>query len=79
MSIDDKLDKLNDKLSIIDTTLVKQQTILDEHVRRTNILEERFEPVEEHVNSLKSIVRFFKFLGVIAAIVEMIYQINHWL
>ena len=67
---DDKLNRIEEKLDHISTTLVKQQVILDEHVRRTNILEEKFEPVETHVKNLQGVVKFFKFIGVLAAIAE---------
>lgn len=41
--IDGKLDKLDDRLDDQGNILVKQQAILDEHVRRTNLLEEKIE------------------------------------
>ena len=39
--IDSKLDKLDDRLDEQGKTLVKQQAILDEHVKRTNLLEDK--------------------------------------
>lgn len=48
--VDDKFDrvqtsleKVTDRLGGIDVLMVRQQAILDEHVRRTNLLEEKLE------------------------------------
>lgn len=41
--LDSKLDKLDDRLDGIDKTLIKQEAILDEHVKRTNLLESKME------------------------------------
>ena len=37
--MDSKLDKLDDRMDGMSSTLVKQQSSLDEHIRRTNLLE----------------------------------------
>ncbi len=42
-SVDEKLVKLDSRSDAIDVTLVKQQVILDEHVRRTNLLEQKLD------------------------------------
>jgi predicted oxidoreductase len=41
--IDGKLDKLDDRMDGMSTTLVKQQDILDEHVKRSNLLEQKID------------------------------------
>lgn len=76
--INEKLDKLDNKLNSINITLVKQQGILDVHVKRTDLLESQIVPIQEFKTELNGIIRFFKFLGIIAAIIEGIYQIKHW-
>jgi hypothetical protein len=40
-SVNVKLDKCDERLDKVDITLAKQQVILDEHVKRTNLLEEK--------------------------------------
>ena len=67
----DKLDKLDDRLNSIDKTLVKQEENLAEHMRRTNILEKKLEPVEDHVKFVKNMGKLIGFLGIIGGIVKL--------
>lgn len=67
---EDKLDKIADKITNIDTTLVKQQVILDEHVRRTNLLEEQVRPIERHVHMMQGAMKFIGAVAVMVAIIE---------
>ena len=71
-----KLDAISEKLQSIDVTLAKQHVVLDEHIRRTEILENRIDPIEK--NSLM-FYGFIKFLGIpigllttLAAITEIL-------
>lgn len=41
--MDGKLDKLDDRMDGMAGTLIKQQASLDEHVKRSNLLEEKIE------------------------------------
>jgi predicted metallo-beta-lactamase superfamily hydrolase len=68
--IDQKLDKIIDSISEINVTLGKQSVILDEHIRRTNILEEKIEPVEKHVHRVEGAFKLFSLMGVLLAILE---------
>jgi len=67
---DDKLNRIEAKLDTMSEVLIKNTAILDEHQRRSTQLETRFEPIETHVKNLQGVVKFFKFLGVLAAIAE---------
>lgn len=69
----DKLDKLDDRLNNIDKTLVKQEENLAEHMRRTDLLEKKFEPVEDHVKHVTGIGKAIAFIGVIAGIVKVFF------
>lgn len=62
----DKLDSLDSRLDSIDHTLVRQNITLEDHVKRTNLLEEAIKPLEDNVNYMKGI---YKFLGLIAILV----------
>lgn len=64
------LAKIDDRLSKIDVTLAAQHESLRDHIRRTELLEEQIKPVNEHVHELKGIIKFFKFIGVLAVIAE---------
>ena len=74
--LEDKLDLISDRIQSIDVTLAKQHVILDEHIRRTGLLEKRVEPVEKNMVMFQG---FLKFLGMpigllttIAAITEIL-------
>lgn len=64
----DKLDSLDERLNNIDITLAKQETSLAEHIRRTNLLEEKLEPVEKHVTMLNGVAKFIGLSALLAGI-----------
>ena len=64
-----KLDKIEERLGSIDKTLVKQEENLAEHMRRTELLETKMEPVEDHV---KNVNFLFKIMAGVVAIVGAI-------
>jgi predicted nucleic acid-binding Zn-ribbon protein len=71
--IESKIDRIADKISNIDVTLVKQQASIDEHIRRTNIAEENIRmirkelvPVHKHINMLQGGA---KVTGIISGVV----------
>lgn len=47
--IHDKLDKLDERLDQQGITLVKNTAILEEHIKRTALLEEDMRPIKKHV------------------------------
>lgn len=76
--LDTKLDNIDNKLNSMDVTIAKQQVSLDNHILRTNLLEDRFHPIEEYKNQLQGVVKFFKILAFLAAFAECMYQLIHW-
>ena len=66
--LDKKIDKLDSRLDHVDITLIKQEAQLAEHIRRTNILEQKLEPVEKHVTMVNGVLKFIGLLAVIAGI-----------
>jgi hypothetical protein len=74
--IEEKLDKIVDKIGRIDVTLAAQYVSLEEHIKRTKMLEDRVKPIEDHVVMLGAMTRIIgaavTIIGVIAAIVEII-------
>lgn len=74
--LDDKIDKLDEKVDQVNLTLAKIEITLGvntqslvEHIKRTNLLEEKLEPVEKHVTNVNVIGKFLMgALGVIATI-----------
>jgi hypothetical protein len=71
--VDEKLDRILEKISSIDVTLIKQHASLAEHIRRTEILEEKIKPIEVHMTELKGIVKLLKLIGIFATIVEVLH------
>lgn len=61
--LENKLDKLSEKLSSIDKTLVAQHESLKEHIRRTELLEKDMEPIKKHVIMIQGGVKFLAILG----------------
>ena len=66
---DDKLVKIYERLNSIDTTLAAQHVSLREHIRRTEILEEKLQPVEKHVAMVDGALKLLGVIGIVAAIV----------
>jgi hypothetical protein len=78
----DKLDKIDERVDKIDITLVKQQSILEDHVRRSianedslKLHREEFKPIQEHVLTVNLIFKAIIFLGVVVGIVQGIKEI----
>lgn len=73
----DRLDSIDSRLNNVDKTLVKQEMNLDEHMKRSDNLEEMInlvkndlKPVETHVKSVNLIL---KILGIVGSSVCVIY------
>lgn len=73
--IESKLDKVVDEIGEIKETTAKQQVSLDYHIKRTDLLEKKLEPVEEHVQLVSSVFKVIGGLAIIAGIVSVIFQI----
>ena len=68
--IEDKLDLIDVHLSNINITLAKQSVILEEHVRRSTLLEEQVKPMQDKMHEIKGAVLFVKVIGWIVAVLE---------
>lgn len=69
----DKLDKLDARIDNIDITLVKQEAQLAEHIRRTNILEQKLEPVEKHVDGMNVVLKIATYTGAVLSFFAGLY------
>lgn len=70
--------RIHDKLDRMESTLVKQEinlarltTSVEEHVKRSNLLEAALQPIEKHVAMVQGAVKLISILGVLAAIVAL--------
>jgi hypothetical protein len=63
--IDGKIDKLDERMDGMSNVLVKQQGILDEHIRRTELLEAKIESdtSEKKEQNHKMLMFFLKLSG----------------
>ena len=68
--IEGKLDKISDRLNSIDVTLAKQEITLDIHVKRTNLLESKIDPMESRWSNLLGVIKLVGFIAVLAGIGE---------
>lgn len=63
-----KLDDMDDKINNIDKTLVRNTASLEEHIRRTELLEGAMKPVQEHVSMMKGAAKLIGYVSVIVGI-----------
>lgn len=74
--IDQKIDRLDQRLDAVDLLMVKQQTILDDHVQRSTNLEARMKPLEEAQLKVaftgKSLMTLITVTGILVAVFEAV-------
>lgn len=68
----DKLDEMDKRIDSIDITLAKQHISLEEHIKRTNLLETKLEPVEDHVKAVNAVLKFAGGIAILLAAFESI-------
>ena len=80
----DKLDKILDKIEQIEVhvgtqavTLGKLTVSVEDHVRRTNLLEEKVGPIEKHINMEKGAIKLIGLISTLAAIYEAFRWMRH--
>lgn len=66
--IEDKLDKVAEHISAIEVTLGKQHVSLEEHIKRTNLLESKIDPIENHVSMVNGALKLILLLSAVAGI-----------
>lgn len=81
--LDKKLESIDSHLSDIDIKLAVQSEQLGEHMRRTELLEERVAPLEDAFKEFKGF-KLWSFIigGILSSIVGLAYAItgilSHW-
>jgi len=73
--IDEKLDRINDKLEKIVAVQASQQAILDEHIRRTEQLENALSPMKAQQNQIMGGVKLIGIIGTITTIIVALSRI----
>lgn len=67
--------EIQKSINSIDITLAKQNASLEEHIRRTEILESKITPVEVHVHMVNGVLKFIGVLALIAGFAASIVKI----
>jgi hypothetical protein len=62
----DKLDKLDERLDEMSGILLRNTISLEEHIKRTNLLESRLAPIERSVDRMNAIAWFLTKAGAVA-------------
>lgn len=76
---DDTLLQILNQISAINVTLAGQKVILEEHVRRTNLLEAQMKPLEAHMNMMNGALKLIGAASTIAGIIELVHLAMKWL
>ena len=74
MKIHERLDRIEEKLANIDKTLAVNTASLQEHIKRTNLLEEALKPVEQHVARVDGALRFLGVISLVVGIIAALYK-----
>jgi flagellar motor component MotA len=71
-NIEQKINKLDERLDSIDVNLAVYNEQLKEHIRRTELLEEDVSPIKEHVSEVRGFIKLISaaaaILGIVAAV-----------
>jgi hypothetical protein len=73
--VEAKIDKIVEHIGSIDVTIAKLTVSVDEHVRRTNILEKQIEPVK----TITGVGKILLFLAIIGSGIEGFILLIQWL
>ena len=73
--LESKLDKVVESISRIDVTLAKQAVQLEEHIRRTNLLETQLTSIRSHVNMVQGVGVFIGIIATLAAIAASLVKV----
>jgi chromosome segregation ATPase len=84
--LDEKMDKVEEKLGSIDVTLAKNTSSLDEHIRRTELAEEAISiiknemaPIQKHVTQVHTIFQAIGFVSVVVSIAAGVVKVAEFL
>lgn len=70
-----RLKRIESHIGEINITLAKQSVILEEHVKRSNMLEDALKPVEKHVSMMQGGLKLTGLIGVILGILKLIQEL----
>lgn len=69
--IEVKVDKIEDHLGKQEVNLARLTVSVEEHVKRSNMLEDKIKPIEEHVSLVNASFKLLALLATLAAIADV--------
>lgn len=79
LRIENKIDKMSDRIGSIDVTLASQHESLKEHIRRTELLEKVVEPIQKHVIILNGAMKLLVLIATLFTGVEGLVALMEFL
>ena len=70
-----RLEGIEHELKILNNTLIKNTAQLSEHMRRTELMERRFEPVEDHVKFIQKLLKLFITMATIPSAIYFLIRL----
>jgi len=77
--IETKIDKVMEHVSEINVTLAKQHVSLDDHIRRTAILETQIIPLKKQSDMAYGIIKFIALVAAVSGGVEGVVAVLQYL
>ena len=73
--IEEKLDRIDERLDSLDKNMAVNNTLLEYHIKRTNMLEEEVKPLKGHVLKAQGVLVFIGVLSTIVAVAVSVRNI----
>lgn len=73
--VEDKLDKVADDISQINATLVGQAADIKYHIKRTDMLEAKIQPIEKHMIMINGALKFAGGIALFIGVIEGLLRI----
>lgn len=74
--IEDKVDKIIEKMAETNVILASQHESLVIHMKRSDLLEKKIEPVEKHVAMMQGAIKLVMLLGVMGSIISVVLKLS---
>ncbi len=74
-SQDQKLDKIQEDIGEIKMHLAEYNVLLDVHIKRSDMLEKKMEPIETHVAMVNGGLKMLGLLAVLVALAEFAMKV----
>lgn len=74
--VEDKIDKIMEDVADIKITMARNTTSLEVHMKRSDLLEQKLVPVEQHVSMMNGALKLLGVILTVAAIIEMILRLQ---